>query len=138
MLMQKMQEQILLNFNIGIRPLKKGSWDEDGRRQIYERAALDDRKINILKETCDEEEINSLFSVFTLKGAEKLKLVGEKNIKIPSHEINNKELIKFAGDNFDFVLSTGASIEKEVIDATNILKSSKSEFNLMHYKQLSL
>lgn len=113
--------------------LKKGSWDEDGRRQIYEKAALDERKINILKKICDEEEINSLFSVFTLKSAEKLKLVGEKNIKIPSHEINNKELIKFAGDNFDFVfLSTGASIEKEVIDATKILKSSKSEFNLMH------
>lgn len=113
--------------------LKSGAWDEDGRRQIYEKAALNDSKINFLREICAKEGIEPLFSAFTLQGAKKLKEVGEINIKIPSHEINNKDLIQFSGNNFDFVfLSTGASTEKEVIDATDILKFSNCDFNLMH------
>ena len=113
--------------------LKSGAWDQDGRRQIYEKAALDNTKINFLRDACSKEKIGSLFSAFTLEGAKKLLEVGETNIKIPSHEINNKELIEFSGNNFDFVyLSTGASLEKAVIDATDILKSSNCEFNLMH------
>ena len=113
--------------------LKAGAWDEDGRREIYNKAALDEDKILELKNFCINENIDSLFSVFTLKEAEKLKKLGERHIKIPSHEIGNSELIQYAANNFEFVyLSTGASKQEEVESASNLLAESSCAYNLMH------
>ena len=41
-----------------VKNLKEGSWDKDGRRQIYEKAELTDEKHLKLKEEC-ERSINN-------------------------------------------------------------------------------
>lgn len=113
--------------------LKKGPWDTDGRREIYNNAALNKEKILKMDEICSKNDISSLFSAFTIKGAQLLNSIGHKKIKIPSHEIANSELIDYSSKNFKFVyLSTGASSEKEVIMANNILKEGSADYSLMH------
>ena len=37
--------------------LKAGPWDEDGRREIYEKAFLDDGRIKHLRDICMQEDI---------------------------------------------------------------------------------
>jgi sialic acid synthase SpsE len=37
--------------------LKPGDWDSDGRRQIYEKAKLNDSKINDLKSICLDKNV---------------------------------------------------------------------------------
>ena len=113
--------------------LKPGAWDSDGRREIYNRAALDPNKIDNIKSMCRDASIDCLFSVFTTKEAEILNSLNEKEIKIPSHEIANEELIEYVSNNFKYVyLSTGASTKDETIKAVEILQNGKSKFNLMH------
>ena len=113
--------------------LKAGSWDTDGRREIYNKAALSIEKIENIKSMCRIEGIESLFSVFTLNEAEILKSLNENTIKIPSHEIANEELIKYASMNFNYVyLSTGASTKKETERSSEILKNGNAGYNLMH------
>lgn len=113
--------------------LKAGAWDTDGRREIYNKSALNIEKIQKLDEICSANNINSLYSVFTLKGAKLIQSIGHKKIKIPSHEIANKDLISYCSKNFEFVyLSTGASVKEEVIHANDILKKGNAGYNLMH------
>lgn len=113
--------------------LKPGLWDSDGRKKIYEKAALNEMKIKNLNQICEVNKIEPLYSAFTTKGAELLHNLGHKKIKIPSHEIANKDLIKFSSKHFEFIfLSTGASLKKEVVEANEILKNSNAKYNLMH------
>ncbi len=113
--------------------LKSGAWDEDGRREIYKKAALDKDKIQELINYCNSISINSLFSVFTINEAKVLRDLGLLSVKIPSHEIANYDLIKFCALNFSTIyLSTGASAEEEVITSNEILSKSETEYNLMH------
>ena len=113
--------------------LKQGPWDLDGRREIYNNAALNEEKIIKIDKICNKYKINSVFSAFTANGANLLNAIGQKNIKIPSHEIANIELIEFASKNFEFVyLSTGASTEEEVLQANKILQSGSAKYSLMH------
>mgnify|MGYP001170452805 CR=1 FL=1 len=113
--------------------LKPGAWDSDGRREIYNKAALDNNKINKIRDICKNLSINCLFSVFTVAEAEILKSLSEDEIKIPSHEIANEPLIEYASRNFSYVyLSTGASTKEETLKAVDILKKGDANFNLMH------
>ena len=113
--------------------LKPGSWDQDGRREIYDKAALDKNKILNLMSLSDKYKCEFLISVFGTKGAKFVKSLNIKNIKIPSHETTNKPLIEFCAKNFDFVyFSAGASSQSEVLTANEILKSNNAKYNLMH------
>jgi len=113
--------------------LQKGPWDEDGRREIYKKAELSLENFNKLKKICESKKIKFLTSVFNPSDVEPMSKVSSEEIKIPSHEIANSNLIKKCSQNFDKVyLSTGASTESELIEAVKILKDSKKEFVLMH------
>ena len=113
--------------------LKPGAWDKDGRREIYKKAALDKEKIKELIQYCNSLKISSLFSVFTLTEAKSLMDLGLSSVKIPSHEIANYELIEFCAKNFSMIyLSTGASLEEEVLKSNEILSHGDSKYNLMH------
>ncbi len=113
--------------------LKPGPWDSDGRRQIYEKAALNKEKIIFLKRSVEEIGCEFLISVFGTKGAQFIKELGIENIKIPSHEIANTSLIEYCASNFNSIyLSAGAATSEEVIKSVEILKSKKSNFILMH------
>ena len=89
--------------------LRKGSWDVDGRREIYRKAFLDSKKYNSLKKFCKNIKIDCFASAFTLRGAKLLFNAGDKIIKIPSHEAYNKKLINYSIKNFSLIfLSVGA------------------------------
>ena len=113
--------------------LIKGDWDSDGRREIYNNAALNEEKIINLQKICKKYKIDFLISVFGTRGAKKIKNLGIKNIKIPSHEVANKKLIKFCAENFEEIFfSSGASTEEDVKYANDIFKKSCVDYCLMH------
>jgi len=98
-----------------VKYLKKGPWDSDGRRSIYEKAALTDDKYIELKKYAEEININFFTSVFNIESAQKISRIDQKIIKIPSVEARNYKLLDYACDNFNEVLiSTGTLFEKEI------------------------
>ena len=95
--------------------LKPGSWDEDGRRQIYEKAELSREDHIELITYCNNIGIKFLSSVFSIEDAQLLIDLGCREVKIPSFESRNHKLIKFCSDNFDVIfMSTGTSTFEEI------------------------
>jgi len=111
--------------------LKEGPWDDDGRREIYEKAQLSIDQVKGLIKFCDEIGIKFLASVFSVDDAKMLSSLGRTDVKIPSAEIRNKKLLHFCNDHFDRVfLSTGTAIIDEVDQAYCILR--KPDLILFH------
>jgi sialic acid synthase SpsE len=95
--------------------LKSGSWDEDGRREIYEKAELSRENHIELIQYCNDIGIKFLSSVFSIDDAAMLQELGCREVKIPSFESRNHELISYCSDNFDTIfMSTGTSTYREV------------------------
>jgi len=102
--------------------LKKGTWDRDGRRQIYEQAQLSEDKIIQLYSLCNENNLKFMVSVFNSEDAKFVAKISKENIKIPSHEVNNIDLISYSLDNFSKVyISLGACSEKELDDVAALI-----------------
>ena len=80
--------------------LRPGPWDDDGRIEIYRKAALDSEKIQILQKISSENNVEFLISVFGTIGAKFIKDLDIDIIKIPSHETINIDLINFCAKNF--------------------------------------
>ena len=113
--------------------LRPGPWDDDGRIEIYRKAALDSEKIQILQKISSENNVEFLISVFGTIGAKFIKDLDIDIIKIPSHETINIDLINFCAKNFNYVyFSGGASLKGEIEEANEILKKGSCEYNLMH------
>lgn len=113
--------------------LKDGPWDNDGRREIYNKAYLDQNKVSQLIKLSDEYGCEFLISVFGTTGAKAIKDIGQSKIKIPSHETTNYRLIDYCINNFEFVyFSAGASSEDEVKKAVKLLDAGSGDYNLMH------
>jgi sialic acid synthase SpsE len=111
--------------------LKNGPWDSDGRRAIYEKAELsvDDHKLLI--EHCAAVGVKFLSSVFSLQDAKLLFELGCREVKIPSFESRNHQLLKYCNETFDTVfMSTGTSTASEVLDSKAIFK--KATLYLLH------
>ena len=112
--------------------LKKGAWDEDGRREIYISAELSEAKHKSLINLCNKNEIEFFSSVFSIPDAELLRNLGIKVVKIPSFEISNLELLEFCKKNFETIyLSTGTSTWDEVQNLKNIFHD-LSQIVVMH------
>ena len=112
--------------------LKNGSWDSDGRREIYKSAELSIEKHKELIKICNENEITFFSSAFSIQDAKLLKDLNLQNIKIPSFEITNKPLLNFCDKNFNKVyVSTGASTWREVLELKNIF-SNLNNVVIMH------
>ena len=95
--------------------LKPGSWDTDGRREIYEKAELTKERHIELIDYCNEVGIKFMSSVFSIKDAELLVELGVVDVKIPSFESRNRELIQYCDVNFKNVfMSTGTSTIDEI------------------------
>lgn len=113
--------------------LKSGDWDTDGRREIYNKAALTEQKIANLQSLCQKYNLDFLISAFGTRGAKVISDLGIKNIKIPSHEVANKKLIDFCSKNFNKIyFSSGASTQKEVEYANQVFKEAGNDYCLMH------
>ena len=111
--------------------LKSGSWDDDGRRQIYEKAELSKDDHIELIEHCNKLNINFLSSVFSIPDAKLLVELGIEEVKIPSFESRNQELIEFCDKNFKNVfMSSGTSTLEEIKKSISYFKS--STLYLMH------
>ena len=95
--------------------LKKGDWDLDGRRRIYEMASLNEKKYKILKNYAKKNSIKCFASIFNLQGLEMIKKIGDDWVKIPSHEAYNLNLIKVAFNKFKkVIISLGCLKQKEL------------------------
>ncbi len=104
--------------------LKPGPWDSDGRREIYTKAELSEDDHKFLINVCSDYGVSFFTSVFNINDLEFLSTLDLKYIKIPSHEINNLELISQSAKLFENVLvSTGASKWSEIEDIKNNIKS---------------
>ena len=113
--------------------LKPGVWDDDGRREIYNKAALNEEKILGLVELSNKYNCEFLISVFGTIGAKLISDLGQNSIKIPSHETTNSKLIEFCSNNFSQIyFSAGASTEDEILRAVDVLRSGTASYNLMH------
>jgi len=95
--------------------LKAGKWDQDGRKQIYQKAYLDKDKYLKIKNICKKNKIICFASAFNMRAIRMLKDINEKIVKIPSHEAYNFDLINYALKNFKLVfLSVGALKQEEL------------------------
>jgi len=111
--------------------LKSGSWDKDGRRKIYEKAQLTQKKHKLLKNYCDKIKIKFLTSVFNEKDLTWLSKISNYAIKIPSHEIYNIKLIEESLKKFKFVIiSTGAAKWSEIKKIYKLIKKTKKQKNV--------
>lgn len=100
-----------------VKNLKKGPWDDDGRIDIYRKSELSENQHYELKDFCQKNKIEFLTSIFNINDIKFLKELKLQYIKIPSHEIYNKNLIKKSIESFPNVLiSTGASLWREILD----------------------
>ena len=111
--------------------LKNGPWDSDGRREIYIKAELSKEDHQELKIHADEKKVRFASSVFSIEDAKLLKEISNDLVKIPSFECRNKELIKYALDNFsEVIVSTGTANSQELDLLASYLPANKS--TLMH------
>ena len=109
--------------------LKKGSWDLDGRKEIYINAELSKDNHIELKKYCDLKEIIFMSSVFSIQDAKELMEITTECVKIPSFENTNLELLQFVNDNFKWVfISTGTTTMEEIKSSMEILASKKTTF----------
>lgn len=113
--------------------LKKGEWDDDGRRQIYIAAQLDEKKISQINNIALKYNVPSFFSVFNARDAEVIRNLGFNTIKIPSHEVTNYELIEYCLNNFELIVfSAGACTENELDKVSVMVNNCKNKVILMH------
>jgi sialic acid synthase SpsE len=104
-----------------VKRLKSGAWDQDGRRQIYEKAELSDQQHLELMKICNDNGIRFLTSVFSRVDAQRVARFCEA-VKIPSAEITNVPMLEEIAQNFKTVyLSTGAATFSEIEIALRIL-----------------
>ena len=102
--------------------LKAGSWDTDGRRNIYEKAFLNEKKYKILKSFSKKNSLKCFASVFNNEGLNLLHNLKEEWVKIPSHEAYNLKLIKEALKKFKkVIISLGCLKRNELEKIINFL-----------------
>ena len=116
--------------------LKSGDWDLDGRRRIYEKAFLDEKKYKLLKSFAKKNSIRCFASVFNKEGIDMLNKLKDDWVKIPSHEAYNLDLIELAFKKFQkVIISLGCLKKKELQKILNIIiknKSYKKKAILLH------
>jgi len=94
--------------------LKSGPWDSDGRREIYQQSEMTEGRHADLKSYCDEVGIRFLTSCFNSNDLPMIRQFCD-DIKIPSPECTNYELVARASEMFDNVyVSIGAANLEEV------------------------
>jgi len=105
--------------------LKQGAWNNDGRYEIYKKAELSQEQHVELSDYCQTNSIKFLTSIFNENDVSWLSELCGDAIKVPSHEVYNKNLISKLDAKFEKVfISTGASTWDEVSRLNNLVKNS--------------
>ena len=103
--------------------LKKGAWDDDGRRKIYNKFFLNKKKFKILFNFSKKKKIKCFASIFADTELSDYLSVTNEMIKIPSHEAYNLNLIKKCIKKFKLVLiSCGCLKFKELKKLLKLVK----------------
>ena len=111
--------------------LKAGEWDQDGRREIYNKAELSEDKHIELISHCNNIGISFMSSAFSVKDANLLNDLRQKSVKIPSFEVGNAELLKFCDQNFEeLIISTGTATKSEIDQISKLVDVQKA--TIMH------
>lgn len=106
-----------------VKNLKSGPWDNDGRRQIYEKSELTDENHYELYNEAQNCGVKFMTSVFDINDIEFIISLSNDIVKIPSPEATNHELISKASKNFKEVLvSVGATNWIEIEKLTQYSK----------------
>jgi len=103
--------------------LKKGPWDNDGRRKIYEKAYLSKEKYTQLYKFSKKQNLKCFASVFSEEDINTLASVSNQIVKIPSPEAYNIKLIE-----------KSLKIFKQVIISVGCLKFNELK-KLLKYKK---
>ena len=117
--------------------LKPGPWDEDGRRQIYQQAALTMENHILLRDHCNQNGVKFLTSCFSTDSVEMVESLCDE-VKVPSTELSNTalidEIVRVFGTNprHHVYLSTGSCVWDEVIQARDTLVEADMNFTLLH------
>ncbi len=113
--------------------LKSGEWDNDGRKEIYLKAELTEDDHKLLMKYCKDSKIEFMSSAFSVEDAKLLKNLKCNQIKIPSFEINNLELLNYCKNNFkNIYLSTGTATEKEILIVKKMFSNWNGKLTVMH------
>lgn len=108
-----------------------GPWDNDGRREIYKKAELTKEMHEELISSCHANNIKFLSSASSIDSAKLLLELGCKEVKIPSMEASNTNLLNFINKNFSKTfLSVGAHTLQEAKKAIDILD--KTDLIVLH------
>jgi sialic acid synthase SpsE len=114
-----------------VKRLKPGEWDNDGRKEIYKKAELSKEQHEHLIGLCNKYKINFLSSVFSIEDAKLLAYLNVKDVKIPSFESRNYELLEYCNEHFkNIFMSTGTSSLDEI--ETSAKKIKKEKLTLLH------
>ena len=105
--------------------LKKGPWDDDGRREIYNKAYLNDVQYMELYEYSNSLNIDCFASVFSDNEFNRLLKISNKIIKIPSTEAWDENLISKSIQNFELVIISTGAMKKHELE--NLKKNSKQK-----------
>ena len=105
--------------------LKKGSWDNDGRRKLYEKSFFDKKKYKLIYDFAKKNKINCFASVWSIKDLKTLASVSNDIVKIPSPEAYNLELIKMALKIFNKVVLSVGCLNK--IELKKLFKFKKNK-----------
>ncbi|MBC8421950.1 MAG: N-acetylneuraminate synthase family protein [Pelagibacteraceae bacterium] len=109
--------------------LKAGPWDQDGRREIYEKAELSVEQHLELFKYSKSLEIPMFSSVFSIEDAKMLSQIDTVMVKIASFESRNTELLKCCDELFDtIIISTGTSTVDEVRESIQSIEHSDVVF----------
>jgi len=111
--------------------LKNGSWDSDGRREIYEKAELTFENHKLLKQFADGLGVTFFSSVFSIEDADLLSKIETDYVKIASTESRNYDLLEHVNDMFDnIIVSVGTATFGEVKKILDYIDEDK--LTLMH------
>ena len=105
--------------------LKDGPWDEDGRREIYEKAELTHDKHLELIEYSNQLDIPFFTSVFSIEDAILLSSFKIDKVKIASFDSTNIELLEVCDGLFKTIyISTGTKTVDEIEKSISHIKNS--------------
>tara|TARA_B100001964_G_C14155090_1_gene563889 strand:+ start:188 stop:985 length:798 start_codon:yes stop_codon:yes gene_type:complete len=103
--------------------LVPGEWDNDGRREIYNKAYINEDKFKFLYDYSKSLKIECFGSIFSEEELDIHNRISDSFVKIPSMEAHDLDLIKKCLNKFENVLvSTGALKLEELKNLENFKK----------------
>ncbi|EDL53905.1 sialic acid synthase [Vibrio mediterranei AK1] len=100
---------------------------------LLKRFQLCDEEFVEIFEYCKQKEILALCTPFDEASADKLEKIGVAGFKVASADLTNHRLLKYlAAKKVPLILSTGMSVEQEIISAVELLEKESASFALLH------